>query len=148
MPTLLLGALLLSMVAGCPSVQSRVAIKDCQFNLRDVRILKITPFEAKLAVKIGVYNPNDIEVIVDRFDYVVLVNGRRLADGANTHDLLIPVNGSGDVNLTVRANVVDAAVVIGRLRKGGKRVATVRGTYYVRVPWGRYPFPVEVSRSF
>lgn len=141
------GALLLGS-SGCPSVAARTAIVNCQFNVRSVRIPRITPFEVQLRVTLGVHNPNKIAVIVDRFDYVVLVDGRKLADGANQNDVRIPVNKSRDLTISVRANVVDAAAVVHRLRRGGKRTVTVRGTVYVKVPWGRYPFPVEVTRRF
>ena len=140
--------LALPLCAGCPSVAQRVAIKSCQVNLRDVRIERFTPFELELRLTLGVYNPNSIEVILDRFDYVGLVDGLRLADGQSRHGATIPVNQSRDVDVHVRTNLLDAAQVANRLRMGGQHTATLRGTLYIDVPWGEHPFPIEVSRTF
>ena len=142
------GLLLIALLAGCPSVAKRVAIRNCQVNLQSVHIERFTPFELELRLTLGIYNPNDIEVILDRFDYVALVDGLRLADGQSRHGVTIPVSRSRDVDVMVRTNLVDAAQVAYRLKAGGQRTATLRGTVYVDVPWGEYPFPIEVSRSF
>ena len=133
---------------GCSGIANRVALKNCQFNVRNVQLGAVSPLEVNLTVTLGIYNPNNIEVIVDRFDYVVLINGQRVADGASARDLTIGVNQSGDLPISVRANVVDAAKVFVNLRRSRRRRVTVRGTYYVQVPWGRYPFPVEISHDF
>ncbi len=144
----LIGLLAILALSGCPSVQKRLALKDCQFNVRGVTVDRITPFEAQLTVTIGVYNPNSIEVIVDKFDYTVLISGRKLADGVSQHGVAIPVNSSRDLKVSVRANVVDAAMAIQRLRGGAKRKITLAGTSYVRVPWGVFPYRFTVSKQF
>ncbi|MFT5431522.1 MAG: LEA14-like dessication related protein [Myxococcota bacterium] len=137
----------LMLLSGC-SIQNRIALKDCQFNVRNVAVQSLTPLELRLVVTLGIYNPNRIEVIVDRFDYVVLINNKRVVDGESTQDLRIGQNQTGDLPITVRANVVDATRIIIDMQRTKRRVVTVRGTYYIKVPWGEYPFPVEVSHSF
>lgn len=135
-------------LTGCPSVAQRVAIKSCQFSLHGVEVVRITPLEVELAVTLGIYNPNDIDVIVDRFDYTALIDGRKLADGQSRDQVTIPVNHTRDLRVSVRAATTDAAAAVQRLLPGGEHTITFRGTSYIEVPWGVHEFPVEVSRQF
>lgn len=145
---LLLALALLASGAGCPSVAERVAIKNCHFNLRGLKIVNLSPFEVTLRLTIGVYNPNEIQVVVDRFDYTLFIDGLKAADGANRHPAQIPVRQQRDLVVDLRVNVTDAARVIPRLRAGGRHQAKVEGTVYIGVPWGEYPYPLSFTGSF
>lgn len=138
----------LLVVTGCPSVQRRVAIRNCQFSVRNLEITRITPFKADFLLTVGVYNPNDIEVEVDRFQYAVLVNGHKVAEGWSKQELTIPVNQSRNLTVSLNANTLDVGVVIQRIKSGGRRVVQLRGTSFIRVPWGIHKYPFQVERRF
>jgi LEA14-like dessication related protein len=135
-------------LSGCPDVAARVAIKDCQFNVTNVQLRAVRGLNLHLDVTLGVFNPNKQTVIVDRFDYTVLLNGLKVADGAMQRDVEIPMHQSRDLPMSVRINAMDAARVGMALRRRGARRVALKGTYYVRVPWGRYPFPVDIQHRF
>ena len=136
------------LLSGCPSVAKRLALKDCQFSVVKVGLRSVRGLNVNLDVTLGVYNPNEEEVIVDRFDYTLLINRQRVAEGAMTRDVVIPVAQSRELPLSVRINVVDAARVGLALSRRGERGLRVRGTYYVRVPWGRHPYPLSFEHRF
>lgn len=146
-PRALSGALLLCLLAftGCPSAAQRLAIKDCQFSVRDVNVRGFGPLEIELLVVLGVHNPNDIDVIVDQMDYTVYFDGRKIASGQTLDDVTIPEGHDNDLPVTMRLNMVYLGMASAGLVRGHGLVK-VRATYYVQLPWGRQPFPVEVER--
>ena len=140
--------LLLALGGSCVRVEERKALQNCQFSLQGFRILDVTPFRLRFGLRVGVYNPNRIDVIVDRFDYAVVVNGRKVGDGQNRTELTIPPGATGTLDVVLRANTIDAALVATQMRRTRSAAVTLRGTSYVRVPWGTFPVPFQVSRSF
>lgn len=133
------------LLGGCPSAANRLAIQQCQFNVRDLAVHGYGPLEIELLVTLGVHNPNDIDVIVDQMDYTVYFEGRKVATGRTLDDVTIPKGREGDLPITLRVNVVDLGMASAALLRGHGLVK-VRATYYVKLPWGRQPFPIDVER--
>jgi LEA14-like dessication related protein len=147
---LLLAALILGTLAlsGCPSAEARLALRQCQFSVHDIRIRGYGALAVELEVDLTIHNPNDIDVIVDQLDYTLYLNGRKFALGETTRDVTIPRGRDGILPITMRLNVVDLGFIAPTLIRGKDRVLDVKATYYVAVPWGRYPYPIELRHRF
>lgn len=145
----LVALVLLSLAStGCPSAEARLALRQCQFSVHDIRIRGYGALAVELEVDLTIHNPNDIDVIVDQLDYTLYLNGRKFALGETTRDVTIPRGRDGILPITMRLNVIDLGLVAPTLIRGRDRVLEVKATYYVAVPWGRYPYPIELRHNF
>lgn len=139
-------AAILLLGVGCPNAEQRLALRECQFSLRDVSIRSFGGLELELLLTVGIFNPNDIDVIVDVVTYTVSVNGRRLGSGETDRDLTIRRGTREDLPVTLRLNLIDLGVAGASLRSSDQRLFRVDATYWVALPWGRKAFPVSFSR--
>ena len=147
---LLLASLVLCTVAlsGCPSAEARLALRQCQFSVHDIRVRGYGALAVELEVDLTIHNPNDIDVVVDQLDYTLYLNGRKFALGETTREVTIARGRDETLPITMRLNVIDPGLVAPTLIRGRDRVLDVKATYYVAVPWGRYPYPIELRHTF
>lgn len=111
--------LILASLSGCSSLQS-------QFDRPTVRLAGITLVEAGLlqqvyGVTLQVDNPNGFALPIKGVNYAVKLGGQEFASGLTPNGFSIPANGTDQVQVEVRTNLVDSLGNLGRLLSGGSQ---------------------------
>ena len=122
-------------VAGCGTVAKRKALKDCEFDLADVEVKDVSLADVSMLVELSVYNPNDTEVIVDRFSYKLWSDKNMLAEGWHRRQAKTPLKNLGKGMLNQLLN------------KGGVTY-TLQATVYLQTFFGELQIPVTVRKKY
>jgi LEA14-like dessication related protein len=133
---------------GCGMMQRRLAIRNCEFALKGVELGGLDLLGARFLVKVGVKNPNDIETVIDRFDFDFFLNDGRLAQAGTNRKSAIPPGESRIIEVDVTAGYADIARVIGILRSKDFKNYRVAGQVYLGTVAGTFTYPVEASGQF
>jgi len=133
---------------GCGMMDRRLAIRNCEFALKGVELSGLDLLGARFLVKVGVKNPNDIETVVDRFDFDFFLNDGRLAQAGTSRKNAIPPGESRIIEVDVTAGYADIARVVGILRSKDFKNYRVAGQVYLGTVAGTFTFPVETSGKF
>lgn len=142
-------AALLIAAAGCRFVESRTSLRDCKFDLADVVVKDITLTHAELAIKVKVENPNDVEVIVDRFEYRLFSNKDLLGEGEHLHEERVPPGASREVTITMTTPLKNLGRgVLTQLRDRGNVTYTLVGTAHLNTFLGEIKVPVELRKKY
>ena len=67
--TLAAALAVLPLLGACSAIQSRLAIRNCKFDLRNVAVKRLDLTGATLGVLLGITNPNTVEAILDRLEF-------------------------------------------------------------------------------
>jgi LEA14-like dessication related protein len=144
-----LGVALALSVAGCGLVAKRKALKDCEFDLVDVEVRGISLSDVDLSLELSVYNPNDVEVIVDRFSYKLLGDKNQLAEGWHRRPEKIAPGETEVIAFTMEAPLKNLGKgVLSQLRNRGGVTYTLKATVYVETFFGELEIPVTVRKKY
>ena len=133
----------------CKMVDKRKALKDCKFDLEDVEVKGISLTEADLLVKLSVQNPNDLEVIVDRFYYKLWSDKNLLAEGWHNEQQKVPPGKTAVVPLTVKTPLKNLGKgALNQLRNRGGVTYTLQAAVYLKTFLGDVEIPVTVRKKY
>lgn len=110
--------LLFAVIAGgCAMIQS--PIEAPHVTLADLRILDMTLFEQRYALKIRVQNPNPIELPISGMNFQLDINDAELGRGVSDKSVTIPAHGEAVMEIKLVSNL---ARVFDQIRglEGGK----------------------------
>jgi len=154
---LLLFALgILLALSGCSLIQKRVALKDCKFSLKGVKLKSVDLSGFSMDVMLSVRNPNSIDAVLDRFTGSVLLENVKVADVSNRYRKTVKAKSSNTVPITVSVKYSylkgAATKIMGAINSRRARVG-VDGKAYMefKIPFvGKQsiPYPVKLSRTF
>jgi len=99
----------------------------------------ITDIEAgkiKIANAVTIQNPMPVKIGANRWDYAVLINGIKVAEGARTTPFELPASGSQTLTLPMTVTVKQMDAVIDQMDQQGKDTAvyTFLNTIHTDVP--------------
>lgn len=137
--TLLVSAIL----PGC-FISKRAALKNCEFRLADVNIKELALTYLRLELVIDVYNPNAIEVVVDRMKFDLYVNDERIASGTSNFKQKIASGESGKLKPVVQVNYTEVSTALLSAIKKLSAKYKVVGTVYFDTIVGTASFPVTI----
>ena len=138
---------LLSLALGCQLVQARENLKNCKFSLEDVGISSFSFTNMTLDFKVGIENSNASNVVVDRMDMDIILDGQDLGKGKTAERVEIPagIKKSISVKLDTTMSQVGSSL-LSALRSSGPIPYKINGTAYMAVPLvGEIPFPFTVE---
>jgi LEA14-like dessication related protein len=147
-PILALALVAMAAFPGCGMMERRLAVRNCEFALKGVELSGLDLLGARFLVKVGVKNPNDIETVIDRFDFDFFLNDGRLAQAGTNRKNAIPPGESRIIEVDVTAGYADIARVVGILRSKDFKNYRVAGQVYLGTVAGTFTFPVEASGEF
>ncbi len=87
---------------GCAGLGKRM--ESPKINLAHISVKEFKTFETVFALKLRVFNTNDIPLVVKALDCDLEVEGNRLATGVTETEATIPAMGTGLVDVTVYAS--------------------------------------------
>ncbi len=143
-----LSIVLFLLMPGCSMIEKRKAIKNCDFDIHgvhfeDVRVLSVT-----VLLDLDVYNPNAIEVVIDKLDYQLFVEGHCVIEGSNLDKKVVPPQGKQRMDVRADVNYVGSYKTIRHLidlvnKKEEKVHYQLKGRVYLATPFGDIPFDLE-----
>jgi len=92
--------LILILLFGCSFIQQRVNVKNLKFTYRSATIEALTLDRINFIVNLEAYNPNRIDAVIDRLDYVVYFEGYRAISGSTNQEYEIKANGRKMITLS------------------------------------------------
>ena len=136
-------------VAGCGTVAKRKALKDCEFDLVGVEVKGVSLSDVDLLLELSVYNPNDTEVIVDRFSYKLWSDKNPLAEGWHRRQEKVAPGEDKVIALTVKTPLKNLGKgVLNQLRNKGGVTYTLQATVYLNTFFGELQIPVTVRKKY
>lgn len=133
----------------CKTIDSRKALKDCKYDLLSVDVKDFSLSEAKLVANISVTNPNDIEVIFDRFNYELWCDKNLIATGWHTQQEKINAGGAKVLSLPVNVPLKNLGKgLLTQIRNPKNTVYTLKGTVYIKTFIGELSVPVKMTKTY
>ena len=140
-------------VSGCSTVQRALNIVNPSYSIRDVRpriavALPLSASSIDLEFDVGVDNPNDVGIRLDRLDFDVLINDNPVVNRVVSDQWIqIPARGIGNVRLRTRVDYNSIRNIwreVSDVINGNKARYQIRGNAYYNTPIGQMRFPVTV----
>ena len=146
-------ALAVLSLGGCSSVAQALNIQNPRYTIRDVRpnlsmALPLSASAIDLDFTLGVDNPNNVALRLDRIDFDFLINENPVLRSVSRDQRIdIPANGYGDVRLSMRVGYNEIRSMwreVADLIQGNRARYQLRGNAYFNTPIGTMKFPVTV----
>lgn len=128
-------------------IVQRVALKNCQFSLDGVDLVSLGVSDLTLGLKIGIKNPNTVDVIIDRLAYTFFVNNRSVFTGTTGQGNTIPAGGSRVVTTQVKLKYFDIGAALVTAIRERKAQYKLAGTVYFDTILGTFSFPVTILKG-
>jgi len=136
-------------LGGCGSVAKRKALKDCEFDLADVEVKSVSLSDVDLLLELSVYNPNDVEVIVDRFSYKLWSDKNAIAEGWHRRQEKVASGQTEVIAFTVKTPLKNLGKgVLNQIRNEGNVTYTLQATVYLDTFFGELEIPVTVRKKY
>lgn len=136
-------------LGGCGTISKRKALKDCEFDLADVAVKDVSLSDVNLLVKLSVYNPNDTEVIVDRFSYKLWSDKNPIAEGWHRQQEKVGPGEEKVIAVTMKTPLKNLGKgVLNQLRNKGNVTYTLQATVYLKTFFGELEIPVTVRKKY
>lgn len=97
--------LVFASLSGCASLQSR--FEQPTVKLAGISLLEAGLIQQVFAVSLQVDNPNGFSLPIKAVDYAVKLGGQDFASGLTPNAFSIPANGSDQINLEIRTNLLE-----------------------------------------
>jgi len=117
---------------GCAFLQQRLAVKDLQLDFQSVSVKALTLDKIDLEVALEAFNPNDVEAVIDRLDYVIYIEDRRAMSGYTDEEYRISPHGTKVIKLNSTIRLVDLPDVFLAIKEAAKK-SSVKTTADVKV---------------
>jgi LEA14-like dessication related protein len=136
-------------LGGCGTVAKRKALKDCEFDLADVEVKSVSLADVDLLLELSVYNPNDVEVIVDRFSYKLWSDKNAIAEGWHRRQEKVAPGETRVIAFTVKTPLKNLGKgVLNQVRNKGNVTYTLQATVYLDTFFGELEIPVTVRKKY
>jgi len=135
-----------ALFSSCKTIDQRKAVKDCKFGLENVSIEGISLQDVHLRVDLITANPNDIKVIVDRFDYSLFVEDDILVStGEHKEKIEIEPQQKGrlEIDMIINSQEVGKALLASIL--AGDAQFLLVGTIHIETWIGTIDYPLEME---
>jgi len=141
---LAMGILILS-TACSGVVDRRKELKNCDFNIRHARIENIGLTSLTLKLTVDIYNPNRIDVVLDKVDVNIWINDNYVGKSVNEEKRTIKTGESKDVPLVFHIEYAGAYKTFKDIKKGEKLRYQLKGKVYFSTIFGDIAFPFDKS---
>ena len=129
-------------------IQQRMALRNCQFDLVNVRPHSFSVMNMLLDLELQIINPNTIRVIMDRLDLLLYITGRRPLTAAFGGARIEP-GDSRILTTTLRIPYLRVGMAVVDMMRSEEEVTyRLDGQVYLNSAWGTFRFPVTLYRSY
>lgn len=109
--------LVLASLSGCSTLQSQ--FEQPTVRLANVALLEVGLLQQTYGVTLQVDNPNGFALPIKGINYNVRLAGQDFASGLTPNAFTIPANGSDQVQVEVRTNLLESIGHLSRMLSGG-----------------------------
>ena len=142
-------------LGGCEvmnAVMQRAALAKADFSLERVALLAADlPFtpnaKADMQVVLGIANPNDIAVLLDKLDYELFLQGVRVGTGATGGDFSVDPGAKKELALTVAVPYAGLPQAVLTAITQRKADVAFKGISHLKTPLLTLDYPVEVTKT-
>ena len=131
----------------CAIRQARENLRNCEFDLEGLQLLGYSLSAVQLQVNVGIRNPNESEVVLDRMDFKVFAEGDEIGTGQNEGRTEIAPGQRAVVPLRVNATLGALGTALFRSLRGGAIQLRVEGTAYIETILGELPVPFTIEEE-
>jgi LEA14-like dessication related protein len=140
---------ILALAAGCGPIDKRKALKDCEFKLDDVEVKDVSLSDVDMLVELSVYNPNDTEVIIDRFSYKLWSDKNPIAEGWHRKQEHLGPGEDKVIPLTMKTPLKNLGKgVLNQITNAGNVTYTLQANVYLNTFLGELEIPVTVRKKY
>jgi len=135
--------------AGCGTISQRRAVQDCKFDLDGIAIKKLGAKNASFELSLGIKNPNEEQVILDRFELDIYSDEIKIASASRKKHSVIPPKKRSVVKIML--HIPPANLGRGFLRmimKLGKVKYSIKGTVHIKTWLGSIPYSIDMEKSY
>lgn len=137
--------LILVLAISCSFLKERLAVKECNFKLRQARPYDFSLTDLKLDLTINIANPNKVDAVLDKLDYTLFVAGESIVSGATNQKIKVLAGKNKDFVTTVLINYQSISAAILKALKEGSPSYAVKGRAYIDTPIGQINYPITIS---
>lgn len=138
-------------VEGCwakAAIDQRKAIEQATFSLRNVQLLGLDLVGANLLVTLNLENPTETDIVLDRLDYALSVNGMKAFDGDVKEKISVPPGQSRPLPIRVTLAYADLGTQVrGLIATGQVKSWGLKGVAHFDTPIGTIDYPIDVTRE-
>ena len=130
------------------ALDQRKAIEQARFSLRNVQLLGLDLVGANLLVTLNLENPTETDIVLDRLDYALSVNGMKAFDGDVKEKISVPPGQSRPLPIRVTLAYADIGTQVrGLLATGAVKTWGLKGVAHFDTPIGTIDYPIDVTRE-
>ena len=143
--------ILFTSMTGCSFLQSRMAVKNCNFTFVDAQpilsLKDIMKKQLRVDIKVNIENTNPIKVVIDKLDLLLYINGKDTLQ-SNFAGVEIEKGQSKVVStqLVIPFSKVGSGIIDVIKSKGEVEYKLV-GKVYIKTPIGTFNFPVTIYKK-
>ena len=134
-------------LSGCSAYQAyvqRQAIQQARFNFKGVALNGFDLGGANLAVVLELENPTDTQIVLDRLDYTLYVNGMRVLAGFTDARVTVPAHDVRPIAFTSYVRFADAQAQVRGILAQGVRSYGLEGIGHFDTPFGTVDYPIKL----
>ncbi len=137
MKRIALGVLAVFILVSCGPTRPK-GIKNFQFRLADLDVVETALTYAKLNLVIDAVNPNGVDVLVDRMEYEVYVNGQNIGSGAASFKEMFAPGESKKLTGKVAVDYISSGLAVFNMLKSDFASYSLNAKVYYETPMGNY----------
>ncbi|MEW6025833.1 MAG: LEA type 2 family protein [Planctomycetota bacterium] len=136
--------LVLVFLTACSSaIEKRQAIKNCDFTISTIRLESLGLTSLTLRLDVDVYNPNEINLIIDKLEVDIWINDRYVGRSINRLQRTINPGESKNVPLHLHLKYAGAYKTFKDYQDGKKLTYKFKGKIYFNTVICNVEFPFE-----
>jgi len=143
-------AALLPLLAGCTWLARRQAVRECRVSIESVTpddYSILDPLHLDLALVVGIDNPNEVDALLEPFDWRLLVGETEVATGRRTIPVEIAPRSETAISIPAGVDLGSiAASMVDAIRRG-RAEYRLRATVHLNTILGVIDYEIEAIRG-
>jgi LEA14-like dessication related protein len=140
--------LLVLLLTACTYVSERENLKNCNFELANVRMSNVTLSGIALNFDVDVENINTGKVVLERFDYTAYADKEKLIEGSSPQKMEFNAGEKKRVTISGSIDFKSLRSGVREILTKGKDVSyQLLGTVYLSTVFGEIPFGFKVHKK-
>jgi hypothetical protein len=131
-------------LSACGWIERRKAVRNCDFTVRNVALEDVRVRSATVRLDLDVYNPNPIDVVIERMDLCFYADDRCVVRSHDVQGVTIPPYEKRPLVVRSDVSYLDGLEALASLVKHGPGNYQVRGTVHLTSALGEIPYALAV----
>lgn len=133
--------------AGCAQLEKRRNIQNCNFDVQNFEVVDLSFTRLTLRVFLSIQNPTADDVVVDRLEFTLSVEGKRVGEGRTAVQQSIPPGGMQVATVDFVTTPAELGMqIVSVLGRQGQVAYRIDGKAYAPLFFGQeifYPFSID-----